>query len=44
MKQEEFYDFIVRIIKGIIKFYVIFLGIIFLIAIFSGIIIFLIGR
>lgn len=44
MKQEEFYDFIVRVIRGVIKFYAIFLGIIFLIAIFSGIIVFLIGR
>ncbi|WP_291253828.1 hypothetical protein [Fusobacterium sp.] len=44
MKQEEFYDFIVKVIKGIIKFYIGFMIVIVLMAVIGGIIVFLLGR
>jgi len=44
MKQEEFYDFVARVIKGIIKFYIGFMIVITLIVIIGGIIVFLLGR
>lgn len=44
MKQEEFYDFIAKVVKGIIKFYIGFMIVITLMVAIGGIIVFLLGR
>ena len=44
MKQEEFYNFIAKVVKGIIKFYIGFMIVITLIVIIGGIVVFLLGR
>ena len=44
MRQEEFYDFIAKVVKGVIKFYIGFIIVIALIVAICGIVVFLLGR